>query len=112
MRVRGRDLLAQSCTFMYPVLTINRLYVGLCLSFALSCCKLRWCQVGVKKLGGISAHFYCLCFPCKTGGFRSGPDETRTRDLRHAKAALSQLSYGPVSAVSSQPSVVFIIADS
>lgn len=27
--------------------------------------------------------------------FRSGPDETRTRDLRHARAALSQLSYGP-----------------
>ena len=24
-----------------------------------------------------------------------GPDETRTRDLRHARAALSQLSYGP-----------------
>ncbi len=26
---------------------------------------------------------------------KSGPDETRTRDLCHAKAALSQLSYGP-----------------
>ena len=25
----------------------------------------------------------------------SGPDETRTRDLRHARAALSRLSYGP-----------------
>ena len=35
-----------------------------------------------------------LC--CKTVGFRSGPDETRTRDLRHARAALSRLSYGPV----------------
>ena len=36
-----------------------------------------------------------LCFTCKTADFRSGPDETRTRDLCHAKAALSQLSYGP-----------------
>jgi hypothetical protein len=27
--------------------------------------------------------------------FQGGPDETRTRDLCHAKAALSQLSYGP-----------------
>jgi hypothetical protein len=28
-------------------------------------------------------------------GKGSGPDETRTRDLRHARAALSRLSYGP-----------------
>ena len=34
-------------------------------------------------------------FPCKSKGKRSGPEGTRTPDLRHAKAALSQLSYGP-----------------
>src|SRR5215203_882848 len=27
-----------------------------------------------------------LHFTCKTEPFRSGPDETRTRDLRHARA--------------------------
>ena len=36
-----------------------------------------------------------LLFTCKPKDLRSGPDETRTRDLCHAKAALSQLSYGP-----------------
>jgi hypothetical protein len=27
---------------------------------------------------------------------KSGPEGTRTPDLRHARAALSRLSYGPV----------------
>jgi hypothetical protein len=43
-------------------------------------------------------------FTCKPKEKESGPDETRTRDLRHAKAALSQLSYGPLYAVGYQPS--------
>jgi hypothetical protein len=34
-------------------------------------------------------------FTCKASQKESGPDETRTRDLRHARAALSRLSYGP-----------------
>jgi hypothetical protein len=34
-------------------------------------------------------------FPCKTLYFRSGAEGIRTPDLRRAKAALSQLSYGP-----------------
>jgi hypothetical protein len=37
----------------------------------------------------------CWRITCKYAISGSGPDETRTRDLRHAKAALSQLSYGP-----------------
>jgi hypothetical protein len=32
-----------------------------------------------------------------------GADEIRTRDLRRAKAALSQLSYGPVRVASAGP---------
>jgi hypothetical protein len=39
--------------------------------------------------------FRILRSTCKSEVFKGGPDETRTRDLRHAKAALSQLSYGP-----------------
>jgi hypothetical protein len=34
-------------------------------------------------------------FPCKFPHFRSGAEGIRTPDLRRAKAALSQLSYGP-----------------
>src|SRR5215207_1503639 len=51
-----------------------------------------WCIRGQE----ISRPF-CLprSFTCKTQLFLGGPDETRTRDLCHAKAALSQLSYGP-----------------
>jgi hypothetical protein len=45
-------------------------------------------------------------FTCKSAKKESGPDETRTRDLRHAKAALSQLSYGPLLAVGNQPSPI------
>ena len=41
------------------------------------------------------ASIHNLLFTCKNRDSRSGPDETRTRDLCHAKAALSQLSYGP-----------------
>ena len=36
-----------------------------------------------------------LSFSHRYAVYRGGPDETRTRDLCHAKAALSQLSYGP-----------------
>jgi hypothetical protein len=34
-------------------------------------------------------------FTCKPTDFRSGAEGIRTPDLRRAKAALSQLSYGP-----------------
>jgi hypothetical protein len=37
-----------------------------------------------------------LHFSCKTSVFSSGAEGIRTPDLRRAKAALSQLSYGPV----------------
>jgi hypothetical protein len=57
---------------------------------------LRWCQVGVK----ISSTKYGQNqplgdFTCKSPHFRSGAEGIRTPDLRRAKAALSQLSYGP-----------------
>jgi hypothetical protein len=54
---------------------------------------LRGCCTGVP--GGFGTFNSSLRFTCKTQEFESGPDETRTRDLCHAKAALSQLSYGP-----------------
>ncbi len=41
-------------------------------------------------------HCDAASFACKSAQKESGPDETRTRDLRHARAALSRLSYGPV----------------
>ncbi len=56
----------------------------------------RWCQVGVK----ISSIRFVQDerledFSCKSSYFRSGAEGIRTPDLRRAKAALSQLSYGP-----------------
>ena len=38
------------------------------------------------------ASFLASCFSCKPRGFRGGPDETRTRDLRHAKATLAEMA--------------------
>jgi hypothetical protein len=37
-----------------------------------------------------------LRFTCKSLEKESGPEGTRTPDLRHARAALSRLSYGPL----------------
>ena len=39
--------------------------------------------------------FCSVVFSCKTAYFGSGAEGIRTPDLRRAKAALSQLSYGP-----------------
>jgi hypothetical protein len=50
------------------------------------------CTKALEHAGTISCSSR---FTCKTGAFRSGPEGTRTPDLRHARAALSRLSYGP-----------------
>ncbi len=50
--------------------------------------------VAVVAMGGVGSNMVQLSrasrFACKTKDFRSGPDETRTRDLRHAKAAVTR----------------------
>jgi hypothetical protein len=43
-----------------------------------------WCQSEPESFFDLIS---CSGFSCKSAYFRSGPDETRTRDLRHAKAA-------------------------
>ena len=52
------------------------------------------CSRGPRVNTGILFSF--LRFTCKHKEKGCGPDETRTRDLRHARAALSRLSYGPM----------------
>jgi hypothetical protein len=57
-----------------------------------------WVNVGNCQMGRdiLSAIYSIESFPLNYEGFRSGPEGTRTPGLRHAKAALSQLSYGPM----------------
>jgi hypothetical protein len=58
---------------------------------------MRCCTVAAQQPRAVLASIPCSSsFTCKTQQILSGPDETRTRDLRHARAALSRLSYGPV----------------
>ena len=54
------------------------------------------CTVAARALAlAFGALIVVRCLTCKTAHFRSGAEGTRTPGLRRAKAALSQLSYGP-----------------
>jgi hypothetical protein len=56
----------------------------------------RCSTVAVNRLGCASEPIYQFpSFTCKLPHFTSGAEGIRTPDLRRAKAALSQLSYGP-----------------
>ena len=44
------------------------------------------CTVAVQRSNSSGTRYSLSAFTCKTEPFRSGPDETRTRDLRHARA--------------------------
>jgi|SRR5687767_1226793 hypothetical protein len=62
-----------------------------------------WLQLPVVPLGCCTkalehaGAFSCSSrFTCKSTEKESGPEGTRTPGLRHARAALSRLSYGPL----------------
>src|SRR3712207_5647474 len=56
----------------------------------------RWCTTGVDRGRERSRPLSTLpSSACKSACFTSGAGGIRTPDLRRAKAALSQLSYGP-----------------
>ena len=56
----------------------------------------RCCTVAAQRPRAVLSPIPCSpSFTCKSQQKRSGPEGTRTPDLRHARAALSRLSYGP-----------------
>jgi hypothetical protein len=59
-----------------------------------------WCK---ESCVSIQAFLKTLRSTCKTAYFWSGAEGIRTPDLRRAKAALSQLSYGPGTNLSVRP---------
>ena len=62
---------------------------------------MRWCTNWWSSPGFVYPGL--LIFLCFAGFFKSGAEGIRTPDLRRAKAALSQLSYGPGTKLSVRP---------
>ena len=57
--------------------------------------RVGWCTRWVSEKHGVSYYNGISMFYLQILHFRSGAEGIRTPDLRRAKAALSQLSYGP-----------------